>query len=128
MARERRGIDAKNLHVKGNLAQALRRVGVKQGAALVCDLCEFLNRVDRPYLVVGVHDRHELGVGSHGRTQVVGVDMAGLTRIEDRDVVALLLEVVRGLEDRMVLERRHDEVRTAIRSDLGQDADQRCVV
>ena len=56
------------------------------------------------------------------------MDVTVLARLEDRELVALLLEPLGRLEDRVMLERRDDEMRAAVGRELGEDADERGVV
>ena len=128
VAGEGRGVDAKGVNVERDLADRLRGVGVHERATLVRDLRELGDRVDRADLVVAVHHRDELGVRSHRLPQIVGVDVTVLARLEQRQFMARLAELLGRLENGVVLERGDDQVRAALGRDPCERAEERRVV
>lgn len=66
------------------------------------------HRLERPDLVVGVHQRDEDCVDSHGREDLVRVEASVRARRDEGGLDPLAPEGAQGLEDRGVLDRARD--------------------
>lgn len=91
------------------LAEALSRVSVEEHARgqLLRDVFE---RLDDTGLVVDVHETHEPGLRFHGSEQLLGIHHAGGVTPNARDSEAALFHQQNRLENRLVLERRRDDM------------------
>jgi hypothetical protein len=93
----------------------------------VGDPREFGYRLDGADLIVAVHDRDEHRVVAQGSGEVVRMDGAVRTRHELGDLKAMLAEEMRRLQDRVVFERRDDDV-AGVAATRCRDADDRRVI
>ncbi len=111
VARECQQVDAHGLDVDGNGARALAGVHRKVDSGLPAATADLADRLDRADDVGGVVHYDEPGVLPEGLLDVVGIDVApGVERdVCDLDP-AVALEVVKGAENRIVLEVRGDDV------------------
>ena len=77
MSSGRQEIDPKFLDGERHVPQRLRRIEQKEYASLPRQLCDFIDRLDRPSDIrdVGKHDK--LGVGSDRRADTVRIDPSG---------------------------------------------------
>jgi len=110
VARDREEIDAELVDLRRDLADRLGGVGVEQDAALAGDGAHGLNRLDRPDLVVRVHDAHEDRSRCDRPAHVIGVDATGPIYVEVGDARTKALEKAGRLEDRGMLDRGRDDV------------------
>src|SRR5437016_916159 len=55
-------VNSQRANIRWNLPDRLRSVGMHQRSMLVCNLRYFSNRLQRPSLVVGMHDCHQNGL------------------------------------------------------------------
>jgi hypothetical protein len=78
-------------------------------AMLARDRGQFRDGLDRPDLVVGMHDRDQRRVVPDRLAQRGRLDDAALGGVQPRDLPAASLERLRGVQHRFVLEARGDE-------------------
>jgi hypothetical protein len=124
---ERRQIDVELLDVERCLAHALNGVGVQQHAALARDGADFLDGLHGADLVVGEHDRHQDGVVGDGAPHGIGIDDPRLVDAEVGDLEAFLLEALAGVEHRLVLDDRGDDVVALLAVEVSRAFDRQVV-
>ena len=107
---DRQQVDAEPVHVGGNLAGRLRRVGVEEHAVLAGDARALFDRLDRANLVVGVHDADEDRARRDGLSEVVGIDAAAAVHGQIRCAGAQACEKPARCDDGRVLDLRGDDV------------------
>ena len=112
------GVDLLGLHVDRNVADRLHRVGVEPDAPFAAELADLGDRQDGADLVIRVHDRHERRVGADGVRDLLRRDEAPLVHRQVGDLEALLFECRAGVQHRMVLEHRRDDVFFALGGEL----------
>ena len=78
--------------------------------ALMDQSRQLLHWLDGTHLIVGQHHRDQDGVGSERGREVLAPHPPGAVDGKNRELAAELLEVPRGLQDRLVLDRGHYEV------------------
>jgi hypothetical protein len=98
------------IHVQGTFAQRLHRIGVHLDATLARDLRDLHDRLDRADLVVGVHDRDQPRVIADGVRNLPRIDQRVLIHADHGQVVALFLQVLAGVQHRVMLDRGGDHV------------------
>ena len=123
VAGEREHVDVVGHHVDGDLAHGLDGVGVEDDALLVAELADLANGLDDADFVVGVHDGDEDGLVVDGALQVFEIDEAVGLHGQIGDAVALLLELLAGVEDGLVLGDLGDDVVAALAVHLGDALD-----
>ena len=111
---ERQEIDPKLVHVEGNLARSLRRVGVQEDAARLRDGANFSERLQYADLVVCRHHRDEDRAFGDRSLQLVEVDEALCVDPQPGHPAAFALEPLARVEHRFVLGRHGDDVIAAI--------------
>ncbi len=82
---------------------------MEQDAALLAEATDLADRVQRPGLVVGVHDRDEQGPVVDRPGQLVEVDRAVAVDRQVDNLEAALLELVAAVEHRLVLGAHGDD-------------------
>ena len=107
----------------GTLPDALNGVDVEDRALLLHDGPDLVDRVDRADLVVGEHDRHDRRLVGHRRPHRLRADAAVLADRQVRHLEAVLLEALAGVQHRLVLGLRGDDVVAAILQELGRALD-----
>ena len=125
--RQRRQVDARRVDVERDLADALDRVDVEERALLLDDRADLLDRVDGADLVVGEHDRDQDRLVGHRRSHRRRVDASVLLDRQVGDVEALFLEALAGVEHRLVLGLRRDDVVAAVLVELRGALDRQVV-
>ncbi len=118
---QREEVDAEDPDVDGHLPDRLRGVGVDEDALLVREAGDLREVLDRPDLVVGVHDRDEDRLGRQRLRDVARVDAPRPVHRDAGDPEALLLEDGARLEDGRVLDGRGDDV-APLRPEEARDA------
>ena len=83
---------------------------MEQDALLPAELADLRHWLDGADLVVGVHDGHQGSVRADGRLQILQVDDAVFIYRQQRHLEALLLQGRQGVEHRVVLDGRGDQV------------------
>ena len=125
---QRDEVDGDLAHVELERADALHRVAVERDAAVAADRADRGERLQRADLVVRVHDRDERGAVVDRRRDG-GRSDATVWRDLDHGQphVCVLGKVARGVEDRVMLDRRRHEA-IALAATRLQRAAQREVV
>ena len=103
-------VDVVLLHVHRNLADRLHRVHVEEDALFLGDLSDFRDGLNDADFVVGVHDRDQNRFRRDGAAQIVEIDAAVFVHRQIGDLVAVLLEALAGVENRLVLGHLRDDV------------------
>ena len=103
-------VDVLGLHVDRHVADDLDGIGVEGHLVLPCNRTQFRDRLDRADLVVGVHDGDQDRLVRDRLFEFRRVDEAVLVDREIGDGEAFLLQVLAGMEDRMVLDLRSDDM------------------
>ena len=119
MRRHRKQVEIHRVHVYRHLAGALRRIRVKQHAALARDLADGGEILDHADLVVHVHDRNQNGIGADGGLELVQIEQAVRLRIEIGDFKTLALQLPAGIEHRLVLGLAGDNVLALLAVETG---------
>jgi hypothetical protein len=89
---DRQEVDAEHAHARRDLSDRLRRIGVEGHAALACDARAGLDGLDRPDLIVCVHDGHERSARRDRSPKIVWVDAPRTIDRENTDRDAEPLE------------------------------------
>src|SRR5438067_1943998 len=84
-------IDAKLVDERGDFADGLCRVRMRQHAMRTSDTADLGNGLERTYLIVGVHNTNQEGLGRDGFADIIRVDHARTVYREIRHPQALLL-------------------------------------
>ncbi len=100
----------RSFDVERHLAGRLHRVAVEEHAGLARDLADLGDGLDGAHLVVAVHDRDQDGVGPDGLAHVLGIHQAAAVHRDLGELPAALLQILHGLEHRVVLDGGGDEV------------------
>src|SRR5262249_12497513 len=101
---------AKPFHVRGNLSDRLRRIGVQYNAMLARDMAYIANRLDRADLVVGMHHTDKYRPWRNRPPQIAGVDTAKAIDGHDTHGETLLLQETARSDDCWMLNRGGDDV------------------
>ena len=112
MGAQRHEVGAERLDVDIDVRRGLYGVDVQQHALAAANpVGDLDDRLERPDLVVGQHDRDEDRAVREGRLQLIGIDPAISIDRQCDDLEAELLEVAERVPDRMMLHGRgHDPV------------------
>jgi hypothetical protein len=110
MAGDRQKIDPKLINQCRNLPNRLRRVGVHQHPVLPRDAADLRDGLQRPNLVIGVHDANENGLRRDGSADIGGIDHAGAIYRYIGHPHTLLFEKTTGIDNRRMLDGGGDEV------------------
>src|SRR6185312_8010773 len=127
MGGNRHDVDVVFVDVDRNLTDRLYAVGVEQDALLAANLPDFGNGLDDADLVVAVHDGHENRFIGDRFPQHVEVDESVAFDGQVGDAVAVLLELLAGVEDRFVFRYRRDNVIPFFGVHLGDALDREIV-
>ena len=103
-------VDVHGFDIDGHVAGGLDRVGMEEDLPLTTEGADLGDGLDGADLVVGKHDGDEAGVVPQGVRHVLDKDDAVGVRVEERDLEALLLEAVQGMEDGVVLKHGGDDM------------------
>ena len=103
-------VDSQFVHVERQLACRLHGIDVEEHAGFAGDLAYLGDGLDGAHLVVGVHDRHQDGVGPDRLAHVFGIDEPAAVHWDTRDLVAALLQVLHAFEHSVVLDGGGDEM------------------
>src|SRR5215831_917202 len=105
-------VDAKLVHVRGNLSHRLRRVGVEVNSPQASDATHLGDWLDCPHLVVGMHDADENGPRRDRPHDIARVDMSKAIDRDDSHLEAQLLQEPAWPKDCRMLDRASDDVVT----------------
>ena len=92
------------------MAEGLHRIGVEQNPVLLRDGSDLLYRLDGADLVVGKHHGYQDGVGTDGLPELIQLHRAELIHVQIGDLKSVLFQVFAGVQDRVVLDLRGDDV------------------
>ena len=98
------------VHVERNLSGSLNRIRVEEHAALARDLPDFLDVLNHADFVVRGHDRNQDRLVGDRVAQIVEIDEALVVDRQERDAEAFLLEMLAGIENRLVFGDARDDV------------------
>ena len=108
-------VDAERGKIDAALADTLRGIDMHprlpRSGAKLGDRADVL---DHPGLVVHVHDRHQHGIGAHGRSDALRLEDSVGIRLKIRDAPAAPLELLARIEHRLVLRARRDDVPSGV--------------
>src|SRR5258708_6874612 len=121
--RDRHQVDILFSHIDRNLADSLRGVGVEDDAAFATQLANLGERLQHPDLVVRGHDRHQDRLVVHGALQVFEIDQAIFLHRHIGDAIAIFFQALAGVEHRLVLGDRGDDVVVLLAIPLGHALD-----
>ena len=111
--RHREKIHLQFLHVHGDLAHALGRVGVKGHSRLPGQGADLRDGLQGAGFVVGVHDADQDGVRGQGPAHVIRVHPAGAVHGQDGKAKPLGLEIPAGGQHRRMLRGTGDDAPAA---------------
>ena len=97
-------------HVHGDMAHGLHRVGVKEHLVGPGDAAQLGDRLYSADLVVGGHDGDKNGVRPDRPLQGGGIHQPPPVHRQVGDLIALLLQILGGVEDGVVLDGGGDDV------------------
>jgi hypothetical protein len=124
VGRQRKEVGLERPDVNGNLPDRLYGVGVDQDTAPAGDRGDAGDRLDRPDLVIGVHDGHECGIRADGDFHVDGRHDTRFIDGDERRPPAPAAERLQRVQHRFVFDRRGHEMSPAGRFEgLGRAAD-----
>ena len=112
VSRNAQQIDAQFGRIDGDLACGLGRIGVHQDAPLAGHSGDLADRLDRPHLVVGVHDAHQDGPFRDGFFESLHVDDPVRIDGHTGDLVPVSGQELADLRDGGMFEGRGDDVIT----------------
>src|SRR5437870_5342197 len=112
-------IDAKLIDERGDFADGLRRVRMRQHAMRTSDTADLGNGLERTYLIVGVHNTNQDGLGRDGFTDIIRVNHPCPIYWEIRHLQTLLFQETAGVDRGRVLDRRGDNVITSVPVGIG---------
>ena len=110
MPGHREHIYVHRLNIDGDFAEALGRIGVNAYLFLPRDPGDFIDRLNRSDLVVGMHDGNQDGVRPDGGGHIVQADHAGVIDIHIGGLETLLFQVSAHVQDCRVLHGAGDNV------------------
>lgn len=110
MRGKRQQVDVVRDDVDRDLADSLGGIGVEKDALFLADLANRLDVLDRADLVVAVHDAHQDRFVRDGFTQLVQIDKAVRLHGQVSHPRAVLFQPFTGIEDRLMLSGRGDNV------------------
>ena len=110
MCRHRVQVDAKRFDVNWNLACRLYTVGMEVDVCFSGNLADFVNRLDRSNLIIGVHDRDQDRILPDCFSNICGIHQTVVRYRQPRNFVSLLFEVLAGMQNRMMLDLRRNDV------------------
>ena len=115
MGVDREEVDRYPAHVEVERADRLDGVAVERHALLAADGADLRDRLDRADLVVRVHDRDERGAVVDRIADRLRVDDPVAIHSDHIDAhVRVQLEVTRGVDHRVMLDRGRDEPVTSV--------------
>ncbi len=94
------------IHIQRNMPVCLHRVRVEQDPVLLCQRADLPERLYRTDLVVRRHDCDQDGIGSDRRLQLIKLYHAARIHVHIRDLISLLLQILAGMQHRVVLDLR----------------------
>ena len=112
-------IDAKRIDERGDFADGLRCVRMHQHAMRMSDMADLGNRLERTYLVIGVHNTNQEGLGRDGFADIIRVDHPRSIHWEIRHLQTLLFQETAGVDRSRVLDRRGNNVVTSVSIGIG---------
>ena len=92
------------------MTDSLYCVCVEQDALLPADRAQFRDRLDRPDLIICVHDRHKAGVVPDRRFQLFGAHQAVLVNVQKGDRKSLFLQFLERMKYCVVFKSCGDDV------------------
>ncbi len=102
------------LHVDGDVAHSLDRVGVEENAGPAADGADLPDGLDGADLVVGVHDGDQAGLRRDGGLHLLGRHQTVAVDVQISDGEALFFQLLQGVEHGVVLKGRGDDVGLAL--------------
>src|SRR5262245_32190688 len=105
-------VDAKAVQVSGNLSDRLCGVGMEQNSVLTCDTAYLGDRLDRAYLVVGVHEADQDGSGADRPSDIVCINPAKAVDGHNADLEAELRQEPARFDNCRMLDGAGDDVIT----------------
>src|SRR5918993_655525 len=111
VSRQREQIDAESVDVQWQGAGRLHGVGMKRNAAVAGNRGNVLERLNRTRLIVRVHDGDQARLWPHRGGDCPGIDDAPAIRRHIRRGEPLLLQGLRRVQHRVVLDGSGDDVR-----------------
>ena len=115
VGRNRQQVDAERADAHRQLARGLHGVGVEQRPVAAGDGGQVGHRLDRAYLVIGVHDRYEGRAIGNQPTQGVGIGDAAAAHRQDAQLEPPPGQRLGGLQHGFVLDRGDNQVPPARR-------------
>ena len=117
-----------------HMAGSLHGVGVEERAALAAHAADVAHGLQRPNLVVGIHERDQAGVLAHGGLHGLHVHDAKLVRLNERNLEVATerpvraRKIVQRAKDARVLDGAGHDVALALASAVGGTREQGLVV
>ena len=103
-------IRTQRLDMDGDLSESLDRIGVEQDVPLAAHLGYLGDREEHSRLVVGVHEADQNRARPDRSSHVVRIQHTLAVHRQSRDRAPLTLQVIGGMEDGVMLDRRDDEM------------------
>src|SRR5215831_5822090 len=112
-------IDAQFIDERGDFADGLRRVRMHQHTVCTSDTADLGNRLKRTYLVIGVHNTNQEGLGRNGFAHIIRVDHPCPIHRPIRHLQALLFQEPAWVDGGRVLDCRGNNVVTSVSIGIG---------
>ena len=92
------------------MARRLHRVRVEDNTLFAADRADLRDGLDGADLVVGVHDRHKAGILADSAAHLLGRDDAVFMDVQQRDLVAVFLQLLERMQHRVMLKFGRNDV------------------
>ena len=123
MGGDRHCIDILFIHIHGNFADRLRRIGMENHPTLAAELTDFSDWLQHANLVVSSHDCHQDGFVINGALQFVKINQPIFMHGQVGDAEAVLLQSLAGIQHCLMLSHSGDDVVTFFLVHLGHTLD-----
>ena len=110
MAAGAQHIDMVLIYVNRNLTEGLYRVGMEQNAVLMGNFTYLFDRLNGSNLIICKHHGNQDGLRTDGFLQLVDLNHAIFIYGQVRNLVAMLLQPLTGVQNRVMLNLRSNNV------------------
>ena len=116
VARKRKQIQLQSLHIHRNFSSGLHRVSVKVNVGTGSDPPDFPKRLHRANLIIRVHHRDQRSLRPKRAANLFRINQPFAIHLQISDLGPLFLQRLAAIENRFVLDRCGDNVRSRTRS------------
>ena len=103
-------VDAAFIHVNRKLSVGLYRIRMEKNIMLSGNFPDFLNRLDRSYLIVGIHYGNQNGIRTDSFLKLVQLNYTIFVHIYVGDFTAIFFKIFTGMQYRMMFNLRCDNM------------------